>query len=70
VIVVNGKAWPNLNVSKGQYLFRLLNGANARFFNVSFAIQNVTTNLLPFVVISSDGGYLRAPVNVTSLLLA
>lgn len=67
---MNGKAWPNLNVSKGQYLFRLLNGANARFFNVSFAIQNVTTNLLPFVVISSDGGYLRAPVNVTSLLLA
>ncbi len=70
VIVVNGKAWPNLNVDKGQYLFRVLNGANARFFNFSFAIQNVTTNLMPFVVVSTDGGYLRAATTVSSLVIS
>ena len=35
VIVVNGKTWPNLNVEPRQYRFRLLNGSNARFYDLS-----------------------------------
>ena len=35
VATVNGKAWPNLNVDRGLYRFRLLNGSNARFYNLT-----------------------------------
>ena len=33
-IVVNGKVWPYLNVEPRKYRFRLLNGSNARFYNL------------------------------------
>jgi spore coat protein A, manganese oxidase len=32
VIVVNGMAWPNLDVAAGDYEFRLLNGSDSRFY--------------------------------------
>jgi FtsP/CotA-like multicopper oxidase with cupredoxin domain len=63
-IMVNGKVWPNMNVEKGQYRLRLLNGSNSRFYNLQFS------NGMSFVQIGSDGGYLKAPVTVTSLFLA
>jgi spore coat protein A len=31
-ILVNGMAWPNLNVAAGDYEFRLLNGSDSRFY--------------------------------------
>jgi len=31
---VNGKAWPRLSVDPEQYRFRLLNGANSRYYNL------------------------------------
>jgi spore coat protein A len=62
--MVNGKVWPNMNVDKGQYRFRILNGSNSRFYNLSFS------NGMSFIQIGSDGGYLKAPVTLTSLLLA
>ncbi|AGK96647.1 multicopper oxidase family protein [Clostridium pasteurianum] len=63
-ITVNGKVWPNLNVERRQYRFRVLNGSNARFYNLQFS------NKMTFTQIGSDGGYLPSPVNLTSLLLA
>ncbi|HWQ31733.1 MAG TPA: multicopper oxidase [Blastocatellia bacterium] len=63
-IVVTGKVWPFLNVEPRKYRFRLLNGSNARFYNLSFS------NGLPFFQIGTDGGYLSAPVKLTQLLLA
>jgi FtsP/CotA-like multicopper oxidase with cupredoxin domain len=36
-IMVNGLVWPNMNVDKGQYMFRLLDGSNARFYSISFS---------------------------------
>ncbi len=63
-IMVNGKVWPNMNVDRGQYRFRILNGSNSRFYNISFS------NGISFTQIGSDGGYLKAPVTLTSLLLA
>jgi spore coat protein A len=63
-IVVNGKAWPNMNVKQGQYRFRILDASNARFYLLSFS------NGMPFTVIGGDGGYLKAPVTVTSLLIS
>jgi len=73
-IMVNGKVWPNLNVNQGQYRFRLLDGSNARFYTLSFWIPDATLlgipNKLPFTVIGSDGGYLKAPVTLTELTIA
>ena len=64
IIMVNGKTWPNLNVKKCQYRLRLLNGSNARFYELKFS------NNMTFIQIGSDGGYLPKPVTLTSLLLA
>ncbi len=63
-ILVNGKVWPNLDVEPRQYRFRVLNGSNARFYNLTFS------NQMPFTQIGSDGGYLPKPVELMSMLLA
>ena len=33
-IMVNGKVWPNMNVQRRQYRFRIVDGSNARFYNL------------------------------------
>lgn len=63
-IMVNGKVWPNLNVDRHQYRFRVLNGSNARFYNLKMS------NGMTFIQIGSDGGFLPKPVELTSLLIA
>ncbi len=67
--MINGLVWPNMNVDKGQYMFRLLDGSNARFYTVSFTVAS-TGARLPFTQIASDGGYLRSPVTMTSISMA
>ena len=63
-IMVNGKVWPNLDVDRHQYRFRLLNGSNARFYNLTMS------NGMKFIQIGSDGGFLPKPVELSSLLIA
>ena len=63
-IMVNGKVWPNLNVDRHQYRFRILNGSNARFYNLKLS------NGMTFIQIGSDGGFLPKPVELSSLLIA
>jgi len=63
-IMVNGRVWPNLDVTPGWYRFRLLDGSNARFYTLSF------DNKMPFTVIGEDGGFLQAPATVTSITIA
>lgn len=63
-IMVNGKVWPNLNVERHQYRFRVLNGSNARFYNLKMS------NGMTFLQIGSDGGFLPKPAELTSLLIA
>jgi FtsP/CotA-like multicopper oxidase with cupredoxin domain len=61
-IVVNGKAWPYLNVEPRKYRFRFLNGSNARFYSLALA-ERVTQAPGPaFYQIGTDGGYLAEPV--------
>jgi FtsP/CotA-like multicopper oxidase with cupredoxin domain len=60
-IVVNGKAWPFLNVQPKRYRFLFLNGSNARTYELSLRA--------PMYVIGTDGGYLDAPVSVSKLLM-
>lgn len=62
-IVVNGEAWPNMNVKQGQYRLRILDGSNSRFYQLAFS------NGMEFTQIGSDGGYLEAPVTLTSKLI-
>lgn len=57
--LVNGKVSPLLRVTQGKYRFRLLNGSNARFYNLSLDTGT------PFIQIGTDGGLLPAPVTVT-----
>jgi spore coat protein A len=63
-IMVNGKVWPNMNVQQGLYRFRILDGSNSRFYQLSFS------NNMPFVQIGSDGGYLKTEAPLTSLLIS
>ncbi len=64
VIVVNGKTWPYLNVEPKRYRLRLLNGSNARFYNLMFSDGRA------FYQIGTDGGLLDEPALVRQLLIA
>jgi len=70
-IMINGKVWPNMNVNKGQYRLRLLDGSNARFYTLEFKVKSGEDEMgnpldygatIPFIQIGSDGGYLKEPV--------
>ena len=64
VMVVNGKAWPFLNVEPRKYRFRLLNGCDSRFLTIQLS------NGRAFQQIGSDGAYLARPVSRTTLTVA
>jgi FtsP/CotA-like multicopper oxidase with cupredoxin domain len=61
--LVNGTLQPRLDVDRGVYRFRILNGANARVFNLALG------NGAPFSVIGNDGGLLRSPGAAASIQL-
>ena len=63
-IMVNGKVWPNLDVTQGWYRFRVLDGSNARFYTLSF------DNKMPFTVIGTEGGYLQQAAVLNSITIA
>jgi spore coat protein A len=62
--LVNGVAWPQLEVAHGLYRFRLINAGSFSVWNLFFS------NRMRFWVIGNDGGLLDAPVPVTSVLVA
>ena len=64
VIVVNGKAWPYLDVQPKRYRFLFLNGSNARAYEL-FLINKATGIKGPVMwVIGTDQGYLDRPVKI------
>ena len=71
--VVNGKAWPRLTVKPNMYRFRLLNGANCRYYNLKLLEYDESANELGrdgplFVQIGNDGGLLPEPVAINGRL--
>jgi spore coat protein A len=62
--VVNGAAFPFLNVEPRQYRFRFLNGSNARFYTLEIAGGP------SFQHIGSDGGMFDAPVSRPQILIS
>jgi FtsP/CotA-like multicopper oxidase with cupredoxin domain len=63
-MVVNGRTWPFLDVEPRRYRFRLLNGCQSRFLILKFSDPNVDV-----WQIGAEGGYLRAPVKLTEILM-
>ncbi len=64
IMVVNGKAWPYLEVEPRKYRLRVLNAANGRFFRFSFSDGR------PFHQIGTDLGLLPAPIELKSVFMA
>ncbi|MFA7273779.1 MAG: multicopper oxidase domain-containing protein [Crocinitomicaceae bacterium] len=61
--LVNGKYSPNLIVETTIYRFRVLNGSNARIYNLALSTND------NFTIIGSDGGLLASPETTNSILL-
>jgi spore coat protein A, manganese oxidase len=60
-ICVNGVAWPKLRVEPRKYRFRVLDGSNARFYNLTLWDETAKGNGPGFQVIAGDSGYLAGP---------
>jgi spore coat protein A len=58
-IVVNGRAWPYLEVQAKRYRFLFLNGSNARGYLLSLGPDGP-----PLWVIGNDSGYLDKPAKI------
>jgi spore coat protein A, manganese oxidase len=67
--IVNGKAWPVLDVEPRRYRLRIVNGSQARVYRLQFATEH-GGRALPFTQIGAEGGFLRQPAKMNSLLIA
>jgi len=63
-LLVNGAPYPFFPVAARKYRLRLLNGSNARHYQLALG------NGQPFTVIGTDGSLLPAPVSAPTLSLA
>lgn len=61
--LVNGVIKPYFEVTKNKIRFRLLNGSNARVYNVALSDNS------NFSQIATDGGFLEKPVSLNSVML-
>ena len=68
-VLVNGVTWPNLNVQRQQYRFRVLAAANTQLWDFQLVNASNGNAVVPFTIIGSDGGYLPAPQVVTHVQL-
>lgn len=57
-VMVNGKIWPYLDVRRGKYRFRILNGSGSRVYTLTLQPPAGT---LTFTVVGTEGGLLEAP---------
>ncbi len=62
--VVNGKAWPYRDVTRGWYRLRVVNGSSSRFYHLAL------DPFRPFLQVGSDTGFLGRPVTLHSLIVA
>jgi FtsP/CotA-like multicopper oxidase with cupredoxin domain len=77
-IVVNGKTWPVLDVEPRQYRFRLVNGSNSRFYDLTIQearignkgkIKTNAANALPMLAIATDDGYLMKAASTPNIVI-
>ncbi|MER7687381.1 multicopper oxidase domain-containing protein [Streptomyces sp. NPDC097610] len=70
--VVNGKAYPFLDVERRRYRLRILNASNERFWRLKFDVDPrdaLHEPPLPFWLIGTDGGF-RAPLHMLDFLIS
>ena len=67
-VLVNGKLFPYLEVEPRKYRFRVLNGANSRFFHLTLSSEASKGQTVQ--QIGTDQGLLPAPVPLTRVSLA
>jgi spore coat protein A len=58
-ILVNGMAWPEMDVDPGSYRIHLLNGSDSRFYWLELSDPDVRA-----WIVGSEGGLLRDPVRI------
>lgn len=70
--LVNGKVWPYLEVEPRKYRFRMLNGANTRFYDLQLDPQAgaASTDPVLFHQIGTDSGLLATTSERTSVALS
>ena len=69
-ILVNGMAWPVLDVEPRQYRLRILNGSDSRFYDMWLTDPLLATGAVPTMhQIGTDAGLLNAPVLLSRLLM-
>jgi spore coat protein A len=66
--LVNGVVWPLMEVEPRKYRFRLLNGANARFYDLR--LEDANENPVTMHQIGTDVGFLGSRVDRSNVLLA
>ena len=64
VIVVNGKSWPYMNVEPRRYRLHLLDGSNARFYDLELMDLAAHKTGPAIWQIGTDGGLLDVPVMI------
>jgi spore coat protein A len=75
IILVNGMAWPKLEVEPRKYRFRLLNGSDSRFYVLEFRETRDEEyddehDPFSFLQIGTDDGLLPEAVSLTQLIIA
>jgi spore coat protein A len=68
-ILVNGVAWPMLEVEPRKYRLRLLNGSDSRFYVLEFRDDDTGGAAQDFNQIGTDVGLLPSPVELDRLLI-
>jgi FtsP/CotA-like multicopper oxidase with cupredoxin domain len=63
-VAVNGHVWPYLNVEARRYRFLIVNGSNARTYELFLTNPVTKANGPPLWQIGTDGGYLDFPVKI------
>jgi blue copper oxidase len=63
-VIVNGKGSPYTEVASRYYRLRILNGSNARIYNLALS------NNADLIIIGNDGGLLKNPATVKNILLS
>jgi spore coat protein A len=64
ILLVNGRPHPFMPVANRRYMFRVLNGSNARQYRLRLSSGD------PFTVVGTDGGLMPHPVEVDALPIA
>ena len=68
VILVNGRPWPSLDVRGARHRLRIVNGSNARRYDL--ALDPPPPTGASFIQIGSDGGLLAAPLTHEHIVAA